>query len=41
MAFIQTWELGQYGAAIRNAREAASLKSGWGKPYILDRRYVR
>lgn len=35
MAFIQTWELGQYGSALRNAREAASLKSGWGKPYLL------
>ena len=35
MAFIQTWEMGQYGSALRNAREAASLKSGWGRPYIL------
>ncbi len=35
MAFIQTWEMGQYSSAIRNAREAASLKSGWGRPYIL------
>ena len=35
MAFIQTWELGQYQAARSNARKAASLKEGWGKPYIL------
>lgn len=35
MAFIQTWELGQYQAARNNARKAASLKGDWGKPYIL------
>lgn len=35
MAFIQTWELSQYQAARANARKAASLKEGWGKPYIL------
>ena len=35
MAFIQTWELGKYQAARANARKAASLKEGWGKPYIL------
>ncbi len=35
MAFIQTWELGQYQAARANARKAASLKKDWGKPYIL------
>ena len=35
MAFIQTWELGQYQSARANARKAASLKEGWGKPYIL------
>ncbi len=35
MAFIQTWQFGQYGQARDNARSAASLKSGWGKPYIL------
>ncbi len=35
MGWIQAWKLGQYGAANTNARKAASLKSGWGKPYIL------
>ncbi|GJM32340.1 MAG: hypothetical protein DHS20C18_13410 [Saprospiraceae bacterium] len=35
MAFIQTWQLGQLGNARSNANKAASLKSGWGKPYIL------
>ena len=35
MASIQTWQLGQYGQARENARTAASLKPGWGKPYIL------
>ena len=35
MAWIQAWKLGQYGSANTKAREAASLKSGWGKPYIL------
>ncbi len=35
MAFIQTWQFGQYGSARENARNAANLKSGWGKPYIL------
>lgn len=35
MAFIQTWQLRQYGKARQNIREASKLKSGWGKPYIL------
>ncbi|PSR09290.1 MAG: hypothetical protein DA408_12805 [Bacteroidetes bacterium] len=35
MASIQTWQLGQYGTAQSNAQRAASIKSGWGKPYIL------
>jgi tetratricopeptide (TPR) repeat protein len=35
MASILTWQKGQYGEANAKAREAASLKSGWGKPYIL------
>lgn len=35
IAFIQTWELGQYQSARDNARKAASLKSGWGRPYLL------
>ncbi len=35
IAYIQTWQFGQYSSARENARKAASLKSGWGKPYIL------
>jgi tetratricopeptide (TPR) repeat protein len=35
VAFIQVWQFGQYSTAVGNARKAASLKSGWGKPYIL------
>ncbi|MCB0638993.1 MAG: hypothetical protein KDC54_20330, partial [Lewinella sp.] len=35
MAFIQTWKTGQLGEARRNALQAAELKSGWGKPFIL------
>lgn len=35
IANIQTWQLDQYSSARENARKAASLKSGWGKPYIL------
>lgn len=35
MASILTWQKGQYGEANAKAREAASLKSGWGKPYML------
>ena len=35
IAFIQTWQFGQYQSAVGNARKAANLKSGWGKPYIL------
>ena len=35
IAFIQTWQFGQYSTARSNALQAASLKGGWGKPYIL------
>lgn len=35
MATIQSGKLGQNGAARTNANKAASLKSNWGKPYIL------
>lgn len=35
IAYIQTWQFGQYSSARENARKAASLKPGWGKPYIL------
>lgn len=35
IAFIQTWQFSQYSSARENARKAASLKPGWGKPYIL------
>ncbi|HMO39745.1 MAG TPA: hypothetical protein PKC76_11840 [Saprospiraceae bacterium] len=35
VAYIQTWQFSQYSSARENARKAASLKSGWGKPYIL------
>jgi tetratricopeptide (TPR) repeat protein len=35
IAFIQVWQFGSYQSAVNNARKAASLKSGWGKPYIL------
>jgi hypothetical protein len=35
VAFIQTWQFGQYQSARENARQAASLRPGWGKPYIL------
>lgn len=35
LAFIQTWQFGQYQASRSNALKAADLKSGWGKPYIL------
>lgn len=35
IAFIQTWQLQQYTTARDNARKAASLKSSWGKPYVL------
>lgn len=35
IAFIQVWQFGQYQSAVGNARKAASMKSGWGKPYIL------
>lgn len=35
MATIQSGKLGQTGSARANANKAASLNSGWGKPYIL------
>ena len=35
MATMQYRELKDYGTARNNAREAASLKSGWGAPYLL------
>lgn len=35
MASIQSGKLGQTSSALANARRAASLNSGWGKPYIL------
>lgn len=35
IAFIQTWQFEQFQSARSNAQKAASLKSGWGKPYIL------
>ncbi len=35
MAFIQTWQVRQYGNARQNIKKAASAKPGWGKPYIL------
>ena len=35
IAFIQTWQLGQYSSARENARKAAGHKPNWGKPYIL------
>lgn len=35
IASIQFRKLGQYGPARENARKAAQLKSGWGRPYML------
>jgi methionine salvage enolase-phosphatase E1 len=35
IAFIQTWQLGQYSSARENARKAAGYREGWGKPYVL------
>lgn len=35
MASIQFRKLNQYGTARSNARKAAELKSGWGRPYML------
>jgi uncharacterized protein YjbJ (UPF0337 family) len=35
IASIQTYQFSQYNAARDNARKAASLKSNWGRPYIL------
>ncbi len=35
MASIQSGKLGQTSRALSNARQAASLNEGWGKPYIL------
>ncbi len=35
IAYIQTWQFSQYNSARENARKAASLRSGWGRPYLL------
>lgn len=35
IASIQFRKQGQYGPARENARKAAQLKSGWGRPYML------
>ncbi len=35
VGFIQTWQFEQYQTARNNARKAAELNPGWGKPYIL------
>ncbi|WP_116128377.1 tetratricopeptide repeat protein [Lewinella sp. IMCC34183] len=35
IAQIQLGKLGQYSSARQNARRAAELNPGWGKPYIL------
>ncbi|MCI5082251.1 MAG: hypothetical protein MRY78_11170 [Saprospiraceae bacterium] len=35
MANIQCWQLGQLSSARSNTNRAASMRSGWGKPYIL------
>jgi tetratricopeptide (TPR) repeat protein len=35
MANILTWQKGRYGEANSKAQQAASLKAGWGKPYLL------
>ncbi len=35
MASILTWQKGRYGEANAKAREAASIKGNWGKPYML------
>lgn len=35
MASILVWQKGQLSAGESKAREAASMKSGWGKPYML------
>lgn len=35
MANIQTWQLGQLGAARSNVRKASNLNGNWGKPVIL------
>lgn len=35
IAQIQYGKLGQYGSARTSANKAASLRSNWGKPYIL------
>ena len=35
MASIQSGKLGQTSSALANARRAAALNAGWGKPYIL------
>lgn len=35
MASIQVWELNNLSGGRANANRAASMKKGWGKPYIL------
>lgn len=35
MASVEFRQLGRYGDARTHARKAASLKSGWGRPYML------
>ena len=35
IAHMQVWELGQLSSGRSNANKAASLKKGFGKPYIL------
>ena len=35
MASVEFRQLGKYGEARTHARKAASLKSGWGRPYML------
>ncbi len=35
IAFIQTWQFGQYQSARSNALKAAQLRENWGKPYLL------
>ena len=35
MASVEFRQMGKYGEARTHARKAASLKSGWGRPYML------
>lgn len=35
MANMECWQFGRLSAARSNANKAASMRSGWGKPYIL------